>query len=1075
MDRDEFNKLLTKLKTQTDESVDCSNYNLNDENLNIIIAAFENAPFTAKSFNFSGNRITSVGAQELSKFLEKYPISEVKLCNNLIGEDGCKSLLSVFTKEQHLSTCDLSGNPCPEHYILRIHYLAKGISYPESLRTALFMNSAEKVSFVGMKYLDMDNRIIKYIIHGIQNLKEVDFSGTGLGDNGAIEVALLLKDSNVESVIMQNCRITDVGLEEFIKSADLPNHRTIKHIDFSENRGISNMFAQKIPSVVFNTNTTIVSWDFSGTDIKKDTKVAIERECELNTQPKIIKDAVVALRTRSPAAAEINFQWVKDVPQCVHFLWPYIRDSADIVSLNLSNVGINDNDLALLSQALSLNTSLRVLELANNTISFTGIQALFAAFQKKECNVEEINLANNDLADDSAALIICVLRANPKIKFMNVNVNPRISEANFREIGGLTCINRAPPLLRSILVNLENNSQDSEEVDLSMQSVTINDECLGLLSRALRYNTTVKKLNLSNNIIGDVGAFFFAEALSVNKTLTEAKLLNNSIGNRGVEKLCEVLYENTALKVLDLSNNVFGYDGVKDFPEMLRVNNSLRSVTMNRTRVPDEFAITIQRACDLNRDAPEVKNIFYRLQDSDKTLEKIELSEGKREWALDDISMAVLCHAMRGKSFVKLVDLRGNNIGTEGCKHLQSVLIDKECNIFCLNLAKNPIDDEGFSELMKVLPDNNSLSYLDLTETNITIHALEYAIPALKKNNSLRSIIIDENIDGASLKEMNRLLAINCEPHALKEVLCRDDMERPVLDVDLHQQSLGDSACELFCQAFLGSDTLRFVDLSSNSLTSDSVKFIIALITTCPNLEALNLSHNQIDDSSAKDIIECLENVSHVRFIDLKGNLLSNNNEEHITCLVKLNSGSLKLKQILLKREREEELDEMINLNGKSNEYNLTDTEVLTLAEALSNVTSVRALDLGNNNITDVGCAALAEVLRNNHSIEALYLDQNPLGAPAGEALFYALKINPQLHTLVLEGTQIPEEILEDIDSLLHVNQTPLKDRINMRNVPLEELDNSVQFRSTDYYTSQAYNVERDALYGFCKPELIKN
>uniref|UniRef100_A0A0A9WQ62 T-complex-associated testis-expressed protein 1 n=1 Tax=Lygus hesperus TaxID=30085 RepID=A0A0A9WQ62_LYGHE len=157
----------------------------------------------------------------------------------------------------------------------------------------------------------------------------------------------------------------------------------------------------------------------------------------------------------------------------------------------------------------------------------------------------------------------------------------------------------------------------------------------------------------------------------------------------------------------------------------------------------------------------------------------------------------------------------------------------------------------------------------------------------------------------------------------------------------------------------------------------------------------------------------------------------------------------------MLQQSRGEKLDTTLDFNGKTNGYCLNDDEVTHLAHILFETTDVRVLDLSNNVFTDRGCIAIAEVLRVNHSLEALYLDENQISAPSGEALYYALKINPQLQVLNLDHTHIPNTIQEDILSLLHINQTQLKPRVDMRAVTVTNVGDAIQFKSTDYFTSQ--------------------
>ncbi|XP_015771028.1 PREDICTED: protein NLRC5-like isoform X2 [Acropora digitifera] len=72
---------------------------------------------------------------------------------------------------------------------------------------------------------------------------------------------------------------------------------------------------------------------------------------------------------------------------------------------------------------------------------------------------------------------------------------------------------------------------------------------------ALRVNTSLTSLDLSENFIGDKGANSLSEALRVNISLTYLDLGGNSIGNEGAHSLSEALRVNTSLTSLRLDGN----------------------------------------------------------------------------------------------------------------------------------------------------------------------------------------------------------------------------------------------------------------------------------------------------------------------------------------------------------------------------------------------------------------------------------------------------------------------------------------------------------------------------------------
>ena len=66
---------------------------------------------------------------------------------------------------------------------------------------------------------------------------------------------------------------------------------------------------------------------------------------------------------------------------------------------------------------------------------------------------------------------------------------------------------------------------------------SIGNEGAVYLADALKVNTTLTSLNLSDNIIGKEGEAYLADALKVNTTLTSLNLYVNSLGNGGSERI----------------------------------------------------------------------------------------------------------------------------------------------------------------------------------------------------------------------------------------------------------------------------------------------------------------------------------------------------------------------------------------------------------------------------------------------------------------------------------------------------------------------------------------------------------
>ena len=95
------------------------------------------------------------------------------------------------------------------------------------------------------------------------------------------------------------------------------------------------------------------------------------------------------------------------------------------------------------------------------------------------------------------------------------------------------------------------------------------------VAEALHHNSTLTKLDLSNNSISDAGAVSVAEALHHNSTLTKLDLSNNSISDAGAVALAQALHHNSILTRLHFSNNNISDAGAVALAQALHHNSTL--------------------------------------------------------------------------------------------------------------------------------------------------------------------------------------------------------------------------------------------------------------------------------------------------------------------------------------------------------------------------------------------------------------------------------------------------------------------------------------------------------------------
>ena len=153
-------------------------------------------------------------------------------------------------------------------------------------------------------------------------------------------------------------------------------------------------------------------------------------------------------------------------------------------------------------------------------------------------------LGNNQEAERLRNLASEIRRENPRYE-ERVSFEGRLDE---REEILLTIQSRKPVIQDAVKKLLKNDSTDNVKMDLISEAMDHVDAFV--LAEALKYNTVLQELNLSDNHIDDQGIEDLARVLTEhNTTLRTLHLGRNGIGDLGVNALIEVLQKNKNLQL----------------------------------------------------------------------------------------------------------------------------------------------------------------------------------------------------------------------------------------------------------------------------------------------------------------------------------------------------------------------------------------------------------------------------------------------------------------------------------------------------------------------------------------------
>ena len=130
------------------------------------------------------------------------------------------------------------------------------------------------------------------------------------------------------------------------------------------------------------------------------------------------------------------------------------------------------------------------------------------------------------------------------------------------------------------------------------------------MAKLLKTNTTLTRLDLWDNKIGDAGAQALAETLKTNTTLTRLDLGGNKIGDAGAQALAEFLKTNTTLTTLYLGYNAIGATGEaakREIDKYLERNRKLQAAKKLASPPSDQKQQTDELSSQFDEKQPSIK------------------------------------------------------------------------------------------------------------------------------------------------------------------------------------------------------------------------------------------------------------------------------------------------------------------------------------------------------------------------------------------------------------------------------------------------------------------------------------
>nr|XP_058142546.1 NLR family CARD domain-containing protein 3 [Dasypus novemcinctus] len=415
------------------------------------------------------------------------------------------------------------------------------------------------------------------------------------------------------------------------------------------------------------------------------------------------------------------------------------------------------------------------LRLDSNQFQDSAMELLGSMLSGKDCRIEKISLAENQIGNKGAKALARSLLVNRSLTALDLRCNA-IGPQGAKALADALKINRTMAFL-------------------SLQSNTIKDDGARSMAEALATSRTLSVLHLQKNSIGPTGAQQMAEALKQNRSLKELMFSSNSIGDEGTKALAEALKVNQGLESLDLQSNSISDRGVAALTGALCANRTLLSLSLRENSISPEGAQALARALCTN-----------------STLRHLDLTAN----LLHDQGARAIAAALGENRALTSLHLQWNFLQAGAAQALGAAL-QRNSSLRSLDLQENAIGDEGVSAVARALKANTALTALHLQVASIGAPGAQALGEALAVNRTLEILDLRGNAIGiAGAKALANALKINCSLRGL----------------NLQENSLGMDGAICVATALSGNHGLQYINLQGNHIGESGARMISEAIKT---------------------------------------------------------------------------------------------------------------------------------------------------------------------------------------------------------------------------------------------------
>lgn len=358
------------------------------------------------------------------------------------------------------------------------------------------------------------------------------------------------------------------------KPKSSPKSKTDQHDQISIRSGSSRSGIEKHRKSTTKTSRSTSSHDSKGKKTSTDPEdISLEQVDPLDYGDDLIEiEALISkLQQNDPSLESIilsksdMFMRLSNdkLSQLILDLCDSLRTNTCLKQLAITASGLNDDVIMVLSQALMENKAIAVLDLRENEVTSVGF-GYIAHMLKNNSTIKELYVSNqkNGVSEDAEEILLAGIDSNSSLTFVDLEfTDPKIQDWTKKRFD----MNSRPPQpvptgpveltplkLQIMAIFSHNYINHTFDVHKNEEFISFSDPEKASIAMCININPIIEVLNLSETQVGDEFAEEISKNLKFNQSLKYLDLSYNNISSTGIRMIAEAVKHNKCLLQLNL-------------------------------------------------------------------------------------------------------------------------------------------------------------------------------------------------------------------------------------------------------------------------------------------------------------------------------------------------------------------------------------------------------------------------------------------------------------------------------------------------------------------------------------------